>query len=250
MSQEPFSWNSLIFLDTHELAQLEAVSDSIRRSSGFGFAWRLCDAREHPQWSVSQHLYEVAQRHELVKCRALLKNTFLAKGLQVDLTSVVQARLLQEALRKCRLVAEEHRTSGGRIARVLVGKFRIGPPSSAQPCAFALGVEGPGGCKGELRISLALEDMGSRLVVSALHSRAATLQKFAGGFLKPAEIKLDLCSVSVLGDFGVRDMLLKVDGLPSPPKDSWFSTCRMSSGDLSDGILCVLSVRDSPTAFV
>mmetsp|Transcript_50984 Transcript_50984/g.110614 ORF Transcript_50984/g.110614 Transcript_50984/m.110614 type:complete len:272 (+) Transcript_50984:44-859(+) len=262
MSLLPFPLNSLVFLESKELADLQAVNDETLKSSEISFAWRQCNERECSLLVVSSHLYDRACRHEVLRCRALLKDVVPVKGMGqatglralkaglgqgtgLKLTSAAETGKLREALALCHGVASEHRAAGGRVARVLIGHFDVAGPASAdqKPCSFALGVEGPGGCKGELRISLGIQE--SQLFVSALHSRTATLQRIAGGCLQPASIILDVFSASTECDLGCRNMSVTVDSLPRLGDSAWVKPSSDSGKDLASPILCALCVRES-----
>jgi len=242
------NFDSLAFFNSQELARLDCLNRETRNSSDLSFAWRLWDSR-HSCMAFSPYLY-LSHRHEIMRCRSLLRDAVAVagstRGTRVTLSSIDETRRLHAALQMAHSVAEEHRAAGGRVARVLVGKFQV-TPSSSGTCAFALGIQGPGGCKGELRISLELEDE-TILCVSALHSRTATLQRFVGDSFEPATSLLDVYSASVDINFGCRNMSLKVDSKPRKAFDSWMETSDASGKKLADEVLCVLCIRESPAA--
>mmetsp|Transcript_68648 Transcript_68648/g.149416 ORF Transcript_68648/g.149416 Transcript_68648/m.149416 type:complete len:258 (+) Transcript_68648:89-862(+) len=248
LSFSAFNASSLVFLTTKDLANIQTVDTTTRASCELSFAWSECTERECSYLEVARYLYQQAHRHEVMRSRALLKGVVLAKEAKVSLSSADVALRLQRSILMCQSVAQRHRENGGRVARVLISKFQVALPIASQkPSAFSLGVEGPGGCKGELRLSLGLDDDATNLSISAMHSRTAILQRFVGAPLEPAGIIIDIYSASTSMDLGCRNMLLKVDNMPCKVDDAWVNTSCATSQDLDDGVPCVLCVREAPS---
>jgi len=222
--------------------------------------------RQWPMLSALPELYEHEHRSCITDCISLLEGSTLAKGTSVYLSNAEEASLLAKALADCQNIAEAHMLGGGRVARVIVGKFKLRLldaelPDSLEhpdlelmdPTSFALGRAGPGGRNGELRISLGLKADGAGLVISAQHSRTAALKRIGGDFVTPTKLLASVSSASTAIRLGSTTTFLLVDSIPRMVSDGAWSSSQTSSDGMVlgsnaghiDDVLCVLCVRDA-----
>mmetsp|Transcript_43105 Transcript_43105/g.93899 ORF Transcript_43105/g.93899 Transcript_43105/m.93899 type:complete len:272 (-) Transcript_43105:133-948(-) len=242
-----------------ELAQLVAASSSATEWFSQDVLWKQCI--EHKSVArASAKLYGPNHRQALMECMGALQHATLANNTELFLETREEVDLLLEALQTSRRTATAHMQSGVRVARTLVGYFNVAQAAAGSaetpPTAFSLGIKGPGGRKGELNISMALQDnpetQGSGLTISATHSRAAALKRIGGSRFVEASIAIDVClagSHHAVGTLMGNSTQIVVNGIPKNVRsDTMASVSEVSLGQgKSRGTLCVLCIREAET---
>jgi len=238
--------DAILFFDAFDHFQVLDLVHLQAANSAFG-ANEFLRKKLEIYWS--EHLSLSRERPELLLRTALSTslnkaNDFCSAGFEVT-------KRLCNALRESHSVAEKHVAQGGRVARVLVGRFHVarlpGPEELMGGAAFCLGIVGPGGSKGELRISLGLQKDGDGFYISAHHSRAATLRRIGGWRMTTEHILVDITSVSLNMDLQCREVAVPVDGQTYTATGGTVSSLSSSAWEDSketQELLCVLCIRE------
>jgi len=113
------------------LAHLQGAATSFKSTIGSGQVWRRSILAGQPCLSVDASLLKDTARRTVLHCYGPLSRSTIGIGDEPLMQSVEEAQRLAKLLRGIEKAREEHLGRGGRVAGILVGRFRLSPCEGA-----------------------------------------------------------------------------------------------------------------------
>lgn len=261
------------YLTLLDLSHFESVHPRFRDRIAKGSHWHEVAFREVSSFTIEHALWKTTARLKVKELLSQLRRASTVEGSPIALSSFTQAWDLARSYAKAEERASRHLRSGGQVAQVFVGRFHFAEgtvdahtniaSTFRQLSGIDMRFSKPLTCSIERRTGMAptggrdYNRQGLPIDITLAYDRLAMVLRAQVGsavehssmaLQPPKTLQFDVHALSSAVLLQMRDVNVRLGGLARGKGSGIFApkvAKHLADAELADGLLCVVSVRDS-----